>query len=505
MATQFLSIPPEGFAQHDELYVVSDLHLGGLIDFQIFNSGVELARLINYLRDYQPEKEVAFLINGDFVDFLAESPARHFDPEDAVKKLNRISEDASFKDVFDALQVFVAKKKRRLILTLGNHDLELALPWVRTRLLDVLSNGNEEARGRITCAFEGTGYRCRIGKATVLCVHGNEVDPWNLADYETIRRFGRDVLQGQPVNSWIPNAGSKLVIEVMNGIKKNYPFVDLLKPETQAAVPILLALDPDQHEKLRAIGATVRRLAWDSIRSATGFLGGPEPGQDLTGRTVSMASFTQLPSGFTDPQAFEFDRRETARTLLDDAEDRLNQGIKPMSIIGTDQLGASLGLTGAIMKIFKGADTAEVLREALQNLRNDRSFDPTTEDITFRLLDDKVGDGIDFMIAGHTHLARALARKKKFGWYFNSGTWARLIKLDDNVLGDAESFKKVMETFRKQSMCALDEHPNLILRRLTVVAVRAEGAVTHGELRQTSLSPQDPVLPDSAEYRFTKQ
>src|SRR4029077_9541031 len=129
---------------------------------------------------------------------------------------------------------------RSLIINLGNHDLELALPWVREHLLDVLAGDSLTARGRITLFFDGTGFRCEVGTAQILCLHGNEVDPWNVADYEAIRRIGRDFYQGRTVEPWIPNAGTQLVIEVMNALKRRYPFVDLLKPEAQAGVATLL-------------------------------------------------------------------------------------------------------------------------------------------------------------------------------------------------------------------------------------------------------------------------
>ncbi|HEX7722752.1 MAG TPA: metallophosphoesterase [Pyrinomonadaceae bacterium] len=505
MAIEILNIPPGGVPQFDELYVISDLHLGGSPDFQIFNSGAELARLIDFLRVRNPDRKLALLINGDFVDFLAELPAHHFDPAGAVDKLRRIAQDPAFAPVFGALKDFAAQDNRQLVLTLGNHDLEFALPWVRANLLEILTGNNGQARGQITLAFDGAGFRCKIGNATVLCVHGNEVDPWNLADYERIRRLGREVIQGRPIESWIPNAGSQLVIDIMNDLKHKFPFVDLLKPETQAAVPILLALAPDQHDKLRAIGSTVRRLAWDKIRSATGFLGAAEQQGDLVGRTMAA---TDLLSNGT-PNSFgtgdlATDRQQYAGSLLDDAEEMFNRDVSAVSLIGTDQLGSYLGLTSAIMRMFKGADTSEVLREALSDLRKDRSFDPTVEDSTFQLMDEQVGAGIDFIVSGHTHLARAMTRKKQPGWYFNSGTWARLIKLEDRVLSNADEFKNVFNAFKQGTMQALDAYPELVMRRLSVVAIWADNAGTHGELRQASLLPAEPILPEAPELRFTK-
>lgn len=502
MANKLLSLPPEGTPQFDELYVVSDLHLGGPSDFQIFNSGAELAALIDLLREAPPEKKVALLVNGDFTDFLAEQDAKHFDPSGAIAKLNRIVEDNSFKPVFTALKKFTNTMNRTLVLTLGNHDLELALPWVRARLLDILSDGEAAAYGRIILAFDGAGFPCRVGNATVLCVHGNEVDPWNVADYERIRRFGVEVSHGRPIDSWVPNAGSQLVIDVMNDLKRKYPFVDLLKPETQGAVPTLLALAPDQHDKLLAISATVGRLVWDKLKRATGFLGGHDE-DDLPGRTFATAdAFAPRPA----PAGAEFyDREEYAKLLLDGASEQYHRGVDPMSLLSSDEAGGYLGLTSAVFKLIRGEETSEVLREALEGVHKDRSFDPTAEDDTYKLLDEAVGEGFDFLIAGHTHLRRALERKKRRGtWYFNSGTWARLIKLEDRVLRDADEFRKVFDSFREGTMQALDDHPDLVTRILTVVAVRSDGQETHGELRQVSLSPAAEVMLELTDYRFTK-
>jgi len=506
MANTFLSIPAESLPQFDELYVISDLHMGGVAGHQMFNSGSELARLIRYLKTRLPDSRVALLINGDFVDFLAEPDARHFDPAGAVKKLNRIAtEDPAFKEVFDALRDFANTSNRRLIINLGNHDLELALPWARTRLLQILTGGEEAACARITCSFEGTGFPCKVGNATVLCVHGNEVDTWNVADYERIRRFGLEVLHGRPIDSWIPNAGSQLVIDVMNSIKYKYPFVDLLKPETAAMLPTLLALAPDQHDKLNAIAATAIRRVWDTLKVATGFLGARED-EELKGRTVAATDVFASASSSLSRSFTSSDRAKYASSLLDNAEERFKLHVDPMTLVDNDQLGSYLGFGGAVKKWVFGADKTEVLREAFSELGQDRSFDPTADDATSNDLDEKVGDGFDFLIAGHTHLARALSRKKKSGWYFNSGTWARLIRFEDKMIKDPEAFKKVFDAFSAGSMEALDSFPDLVMRILTVVAIRADGPKTHGELLRVDLAARtdDEILPLETDYRFTK-
>jgi UDP-2,3-diacylglucosamine pyrophosphatase LpxH len=486
-----MTIPPGSIPQFDELYVISDLHLGGTAGFQIFNSGAEVEKLVNHLSTWAPDRKVALVINGDVVDFLAERPARYFDPELAVDKLNRIVNDPAFVPVWQALQTFVGTSNRSLILTLGNHDVELALPWVRARLLDILSKGNEAARGRITLSFEGAGFLCRVGNAEVLCVHGNEVDDWNVTDHETIRRIGRDAVHGLPVESWIPNAGTQLVVDVMNNLKSRYPFIDLLKPEMEGVVPTLLALAPDQRDKLRAIAATARRLVWDKVRRTMGFLSGEEFPSEGGGVPAGLAVAELSSQGYAD-------------MLLAEADERMRHGVPPLSLIPGDARGDYLGASAAVMRFFRGEESSEVLREALEQLQEDRSFDITTEDDTFRRLDERIAGEIDFVIAGHTHLERALRRKKGKGWYYNSGTWVRLIRLDKDVLRDKARFQEVFGAFKEGTMAALDEFSGLVLRRLTVVALWSDAGGTHGELRHVGLSSAGPLVSSEPNSRFVR-
>jgi UDP-2,3-diacylglucosamine pyrophosphatase LpxH len=487
-----LSIPLDRLPRFDELHVISDLHLGGAAGFQIFNAGAEAQQLIDHLVAEPPEKQIALLINGDLVDFLAEENARYFDPERAVDKLNRIASDPSFAPVWQALQRFTQKKSRRLIVNLGNHDVELALPWVRSRLLDILSGGDEAACGRILFAFDGAGFLCRVGNATILCVHGNEVDDWNVTDHETIRRIGRDVVHGLAVENWIPNAGTQLVIDVMNGLKSRYPFIDLLKPEKQGVVPTLLALDPNQRNNLLAVAATARRLVRDKIKRSMGLLGAEE--ETLAG-VPPVRSMNVAGSGSGS--------RDHAEILLREAEERMRRDVEPMSLIVSDEQGGYLGGFTALKEFFQGQSPSEVLREALETLRHDRSFELQTEDDTYKSLDQQAGEKIHFLVSGHTHLERALKRKKGQGFYFNTGTWVRLIRLDGRVLENEEKFGQVFDAFKKGTMGALDSIPGLILQRLTVASFWIEGGKTKGELRHVDLEAEGLALKAVAESCFT--
>ena len=489
----------------DELYVVSDLHLGGQQGFQIFNSGKEFNQLAQYLKMRSPGKKIALLINGDLVDFLAEKPAIHFDPEGAVTKLDRIVEDPAFSVVWNGLREFAGTQNRSLIITLGNHDLELALPWVTARLLEILSGGDEAARGRIVLVFTGTGFACKIGKAKVLCVHGNEVDEWNVADYETIRRIGRDIMQGRPVTDWVPNAGTQLVIDIMNNLKSSYPFIDLLKPEMDAVIPTLLALAPDQQDNILAIMAVARRRLWDKIKIATGFLGKGDKSPDITNSsppdltTLSQANFSfnrGLPSAR---------QQKYIDDLLIATEARFNNNVDPVSLIDNNLAGQNLGLGSALRKLFLGDDISEVLREALEKLLKDRSFVLNDEDETFKRLDEQVGLDFNFVVAGHTHLERSIPRKNGNGFYFNSGTWVRLIQLKAAVLENKEKFKKVFDAFKAGTLATLDlfdDDGKLVQRRLTVASFYTEEFKTHGRLQHLNLETAGELLQEVAGSHF---
>lgn len=453
----------DNIPQFDELYSVSDLHMGGEgAGAQIFNSGNELAALIDHLKELPKKKKIVLVINGDMVDFLAEPDAKAFDPEGANRKLSRIATDKSFKPVWDALGRFVRTKGRRLVVTLGNHDLELVLPWVREHFLDLLAGNNDAARGRIILAFDGAGFLCRVGNSTVLCVHGNDVDPWNITDHEAIRRVGRDLQHGRPVEAWIPNAGTHLVIEAMNDVKKGHPFVDLLKPERQAAIPVLLSIAPEKLEKLRHAWPIFKRRVQDGLRRATGLLN----------EQHSADRFQSFPPPPVRP-------RMDYKALMDKTNDHLREGVEPISLVDADE---ALGFTDALWSWASGSDAQEILRNALSDLQKDVSFDWKAEDADFHKIDKATASSVDFVLCGHTHLQRALPRREHGGYYLNSGTWVRLIRLDPAVLADRQKFRDVYGALAAGTMAELDSFPNLVLVRRTVAAVRSGDTGTRGEL-----------------------
>lgn len=483
--------PPLEF---DELHVISDLHLGGVKPFQIFGSTAELSELLRILALIDKSRQVALVINGDFIDFLAEEPGRYFDPDGAVDKLDRILNDDSFKPIFAELRTFVEAPSRTLIVNLGNHDLELALPWVREHLVRALTGNRAEARAKLHLVTDGTGVACRVGEARVLCLHGNEVDSWNVADFEKIRRIGRDTQAGAVVDPWIPNAGTQMVIDVMNGIKRRYPFVDLLKPEKEGVVPTLLALDPSALNKLRSLASVASRRVFDAARMSTGFLGdaAPADGVEATSRLVDPPP-TGIPGRKLPQRRGRAVGSIESVQLLDAIEHAMQDGIEPIDLVRGQQ-GEQLGYWSSAWDLFSGKPTHEVLREALEDLDQDRSFNFAEPDDTFKRLDAIVSPDVAFTVAGHTHLERALVRRSGNAHYFNSGTWARLIELRAEWRNDPVKFQRVFELFKGGKMDALDAEPGLVVKRCSVVSIWVDGpGRTCGELRRVVAGKLQPV------------
>jgi UDP-2,3-diacylglucosamine pyrophosphatase LpxH len=479
----------------DEVQVISDLHLGGVSGRQIFDQGVTAAALIQQLTAQPAKRKIGLVINGDLVDFLAEPGAIWFDPEGAVSRLERIVADPAFAPVFEALSALVKKPGRQLVITLGNHDLELALPWVRERLLEILSAGNEAARSRITLAFDGAGYRCQVGSASVLCVHGNEVDEWNVTDHEQIRRIGRDFVQGRTPEPWKPNAGARMVIEVMNDIKREHPFVDLLKPEFQAAVPALLIIKPALAGKIADIGRVALRMSWDRLKMRFGFLSAEETvndglsiarpragGREPSPEVVLRQLLGNAAPGFGDA----WNQRASAAELLARAEEHMEKKRLPLELISDATQAAQLGVIDAAWRRLTGASESEVLRAALESVQKDRSFELGAPDDTFRRIDALAGTGLRYVVAGHTHLRRALNRTRGNGFYYNTGTWARLLRLTTEQLQSEMDFGKVFDALKVPTLAELDRSP-YVSRCPTAACFESDGATTRGSLREYKL------------------
>ena len=456
----------------DQVHVVSDLHLGGEPGFQIFNQGDALARLIRHLAG--APGPVALVLNGDVVDFLAADPPVYFASRDAVAKLAKIIEADAFRGVFLALNDFTREADKRLVLILGNHDVELALPEVRALLLEKLG-ADAAARGRIIWAMDGKGYTCTVGGHAVHCLHGNAQDDWNVVDPAALERLSRDPVASR--GELQPNAGTRLVIDVMNPIKRRYAWVDLLKPETTIVPAILYTLPDVPSPPLGKFAKTLYTRGETQLRRNAVFLGA-EGSADLD---EVQALEMLLRAGGHGGQGGPGGRDGLA--WIEQAAADFAQGVQPEDLAPPDDADVRLGLRDdlrlAIHVALPRDNPEEKLRLALQRyLAGDATFEFDTEDETYQAIDKQTPADVTFIVAGHTHLHRCIPRRRHQGFYFNSGTWIRLMQIPPKKLASREAFKPVYDLLTAEdppgeNMARLDRS-ELVVNRRSFVSIWVE-------------------------------
>ncbi|MCE5334496.1 MAG: metallophosphoesterase [Desulfobacteraceae bacterium] len=480
-------------SKFDELHVISDLHMGGRPGFQILREGKRLANYIRWVGRQRADGQVGLVLNGDIIDSLAEDIVGYVAADQAESMMTRIFNDQSYIPVWDALSEFVSQTGRRLVMIMGNHDIELALSAVQRMIEMRLAGSDAAARGRILFSAEGAGYSCLVGPARVFCTHGNEKDSWNCVDYGALFDLARKQNAGIPFDpgTWHPNAGTRLVKDIMNDIKRKYAWIDLLKPETKATVGVLVVLDPEQIGKIsRGIP-----ILWDKIRGSLrlqGLLGADESSVTDPAAVQSIALdqllgpnlLESVGSGHSTPV------RDTDEMLLE-AEASLGKprvtGLHGEQTLGWGQL---------VWDRLTGVDRPEALRRALKDwLQDDRTFEIAERDTMFQTITSQVGAGVDFIVTGHTHLERAI--KLNAGrCYFNCGTWIRLFRFTDAILDTPEQFGKIFDVLMDGSMQAIDGaevEPGLplLMNRTSAVAIKTEGSAVVGEL--VHVEGDDPV------------
>lgn len=483
--------------RYDELHVISDLHMGGdQLDFQILRETRRLASFIRWVAGQRPEGRVALVLNGDIVDTLADDTGGYIAFDDAVAKVERIMNNASFAGVWAALADFAKTPNRTLVLAVGNHDLELALPPVQRMILARLAGEDLAARARVEFSTLGAGHACRVGSARVFCTHGNEVDPWNYVRYEDLSKLARRLNAGRalPPSEWEPNAGTKMVKDVMNEVKKRYAWIDLLKPETRAAVGVLLVMDPSQVSKITRLPGIVAELIRGG-REFEGRLGadgsrGPRPGPAQEAPLDQLLGAKVGGSLKLGGQAGPRGEDRSAEAMLAEAmlkEAELNYQTPPARGAASDEtLGVPRLIFDRLSGWINGVGKDEALRRALLDwLADDTTFETDNRDETFVNVTKSVGSGVDVIVTGHTHLERALDMGAG-RFYFNCGTWIRLLGFSEAMLETREAFNLVYGALEEGSMGAIDGAEfggkPFVMDRTSAVRITAEPAGIVGAL-----------------------
>jgi UDP-2,3-diacylglucosamine pyrophosphatase LpxH len=478
------------FPSYDEVHVISDIHMGGAEPgFQVLRETKRLVGYIQWVGQQNPAGQVALVLNGDVFDTLAEKSSDYVMVDRAVEVVSSIMANPSFSGIWAALAAFVALKRRTLVFIIGNHDIEISFPVVQRLIQQRLAGDNPQKRANIEFSTTGAGFSCTVGGATVYCTHGNEVDPWNFNRYEDLAKVGRRLNAGLSLTrqEWTPNAGTRMVKEVMNQVKERYKWIDLLKPETQAAVGTLVVLDSSQAKKIGDLLSIVGRKATDSKEvnqrlSMDGFQT-PEPASAAP-RPLTQVLGSNLTQGM---KAYASADTQSVDAMLLQAEQNLvtpnAQLFEQDGQLGTGQLILDR-LTGWIRNIPK----EEALRRAMKDwLSSDETFNISDQDDTYKDVTAATGNSIDFIITGHTHLERAIDMGSG-RYYFNCGTWIRLLSFTPDMLKDQASFLPVYKILIDGKMESIDNASfggkPFVMNQSSAVSIKktatgAIGSLTH--------------------------
>jgi UDP-2,3-diacylglucosamine pyrophosphatase LpxH len=419
------------------LLVISDLHVGGGPHPMLGHPDL----LVDFLRHCSalaPPGENAneLVINGDFVDFLAEPPLAPWTEteQSAVEKLRKAFD--TWPDIFDALATCIGRIGRFTIL-LGNHDIELAYPRVREALLRRLETSPHR------CLFITNNEAYRVGD--VLIEHGNRYDPWNAIDHDGLREI---VSAASRRESWTSTMqicpGSRFVHEFIGPLKERYHFIDLLKPEDKLVALLVTALEPVLKADVRWLFAGATQWAAEKFRNARwAVAGGPggQPGQPhLVGKDVEVKGTGAVP----DYVSKEFG--EELRPLDPTLVGKDAPPVRPFPKESSDSLGTLLRegkpIDDVRLKKLQVAFRAKLADDASFDEKNSHDAYASAAEIMLSRAEAKV------VIMGHTHLSRDV--RFVAGRYVNTGTWADLIRVRKEILADTEEARAAFSDWLKR-------------------------------------------------------
>jgi len=400
----------------------------------------KLCDFLGQLADYKApaDEKIELILNGDFVDFLAIEPFQAWTPDESacVEKLNKAEQQ--FPQVFDAFRRCIART-HYFTITLGNHDIETALPRVTDALLDKLGTSLK------SCEFLRTNQAYRVGD--LLVEHGNRYDSWNAIDHGALQRVAsaHSRLETPPLMD--PCPGSFMVEKLVNSLREEYPFLDLLKPENKILSLVLFALEPSLKRDLRRFTQFSRFFVAQWARTRTWLPRIASAAEELISAPDMDTSLPgPLRTAFQD-QLTAFDEEEISSLgELLNFKKRIRQESMAQLIRDEKPLPA---------------DRLHKLRLALAAaLQGDRTFDLDGPDGPYleaarRMIGDGTSTRPCVVAMGHTHLRKHVTVGSA-GHYINTGTWVDLIRISPTLL-ESESPIEPFEEWIRQAVLDVEK------------------------------------------------
>jgi UDP-2,3-diacylglucosamine pyrophosphatase LpxH len=362
-------------------WIVSDLHLGagGACPLEDFHDDGLFADWVGELAGAGSRSTL--VLNGDIIDFLQiEVPAAGdplpddylWDEATSVAKLRRCAE--GHPAVFEALGGFVAAGGS-LLVTVGNHDLDLAWPAVQAELHALVgAPGGTIGVGLVHRLFD-----------TVHVEHGHRYTPENRPrDFDSFLHVwsGSHRVLECP---W----GSRFVIDEINPLEQDLPYLDNVKPILKVAYHLLM-------------GDALEGRRFRTILKLLGFLkrNGLPPHE-----VADMAIAARDPIyGHAVHDAFdegEPEWRSLVRRLHDDAPGEVEDALA--------------GLDPDDHALLQQGDRVSIGEPVLGMFRSSRE-----ERAARHCLDSVDDQGAEYVVFGHTH---DIVDGELDGRWFNPGSW----------------------------------------------------------------------------------
>ena len=426
--------------------ILSDLHLGNGGEYDIFAGSNSLPALLDRFVD--PPTRV--ILNGDTMDFLLNDDPLLLYVSRAVDQAQSIAAAQPTVPTLNALGRICAGGGEVLV-RMGNHDVELALPEVQEVFRDHLGQPPSVAK-KMTFERGQEPHILDVGGAKILFTHGEQNDSFNQVDYDHLPGPGASGSVLGQVFEYSP--GSLLVKELLNPLKKKYHmrFADLLKPDIQGGVLTALGVDSS------AAKVVLKDKSLEIIR----------------GIIKNLGQFTFVPGGKEASLAYRFQEAgltaEEIRALK--RQFLLGPETVPFNVVSDflDSLHLKLARTG--LKLYAHAQRQVAGAPGMSFF----TYEPDEAEMKeAQRLANKYGARV--IITGHSHAARW--KQEGTLLHVNTGTWIWLMRLPDEDASE-EAWAEFLQDLRDDPKLEGKKNRTKLEKRFTPVIVepRAEGGAT---------------------------
>jgi UDP-2,3-diacylglucosamine pyrophosphatase LpxH len=336
------------------------------------------------------------VLAGDVLDFLEFESHHEIVPKKASQRLDDILSATPNKPIVEGLKAVL--EVGRVVVLPGNHDVELDLPAVQETMRDLL-----DADERLQFEPGGQAFQVTTEHGKAWFTHGNKFDVWNDIDYAAFREGAtRDPERPQKLCP-----GSRLVLELMNQFKGDYPWIDRVS-HLPTAVALLWYFEKGSDRVKQALRRSTGLgpdLLLQSLRRLRrgGMLAAAPAPHDVLADHLLRAFCPDAPQALRQEQWFWM-------------ESVVTEGIGAASPGKLAAGGGERYWLAVLRHLLEASTPARVEHE-----------DPSHEDPIEHTLKKRVPHDASVVVMGHTHVEKD--RPLGDGRYLNLGCWGEQLDI----------------------------------------------------------------------------